>query len=274
MTAALPAPPQTKLVPTGRFEWERIVRRAILPEPVKYLAFVLGSYADPNGSRVRPGNEVLAAVTGKGIRTVRRLLADLIDLGLIELVARGGGRGRVGRASVYQLTLPTDLLDRVELLSPGDRSSNPPAIQVAGESTDPAATQVAPQCGQSPVDNSETEATQMAAQSVEPEPIEGPLGDSSERLRGQTGPIEGPRREPMYHPPTPATKDDHPTNPDPAQPPTARETEPPEDHPESSETTSPAAPPERCPHNLVRRQRSDGKPACVFCRRDGTQGST
>lgn len=273
MTAAMPAPPPT-LMPTGRFEWERIVRRAILPEPVKFMAFVLGSYADPDGSRVRPGNEVLAAVTGKGVRTVRRLLADLLELGLIELVTRGGGRGRVGHASVYRLTLPTDLLDRIELLLPGDRSPNPPAIQVAGESTDPAATQMAPQCGQSPVDNSDPEDTQMAAQSVAPEPIEGPLGDSSERLRGQTRSIEGPRREPMYHPPTPATKDDHPTNPDPAQPPTARETEPPEDHPESNETTTAAPEPERCPHRLVRRNRPDGKPACALCRRDAPRGPT
>src|SRR5437879_1725471 len=41
--------------PCGRFEWERILRRAVMPLRVKFLAFVLASYADADGSNVRPG---------------------------------------------------------------------------------------------------------------------------------------------------------------------------------------------------------------------------
>lgn len=272
MTAALPAPPPA-LMPTGRFEWERIVRRIVMPEPVKLMAFVLGSYADPDGSRVRPSQEALAAVTGKGMRSVRRLIGVLVDLGLIEQVARGGGRGRGGRASLYQLTLPTDLLDRVELLSPGERSRNPPAIQMAGESTETPAIQMAAQCRQSPVDNSEPEATHTAGQSVEPEPIDRPPGDSSERLTGQTGSIDRPCRGTDYHPHTPTTKDDHPTHPDPAQPQTAPTDRAPDDLADG-ETSEPRTASPRCEHGLVRRRRGDGQPTCALCRRESTREPT
>lgn len=258
-------------VPTGRFEWERLVRRAVLPEPVKFTAFVLGSYADPDGSRVRPGSEVLAAVTGKGLRTVRRLVGDLVALGFLELVSRGGGRGRGGRASVYRLTLPIDLLERIELLPPGERPLNPPAVQVASESDESAATQVAGDCGQSPVDNSEPEAIQAAGQSVAAEPIDRPLGDSSEQLTGQTEPIDRPRRGTDYHPTTtPTTKEDHPSSSDPAHPQAARTGTSQNDHDDGGGSR---AAPDRCEHNLIRRNRRDGQPACALCRR-ATQEST
>lgn len=263
----------TDRMPTGRFEWERIVRRAMLPEPVKYLAFVLATYADPDGSRVRPGLPVLAAVTGKAVRTVRRLLAELVDHGLIELVSRGGGRGHNGRASVYRLTLPTDLLDRVELLPPSERVIQTAATQMATQSPETPATQMAAHCGQTPVDNSETVATLVAAQSVAAEPIEWPLGDSFGRLSGQSGPIERPCRETLYHPHTPTTKEDHPGSSDPAHPQTARTDRSQEDHGEPVEETA-AEPPARCAHNLAIRVRDDGQPGCAFCRRDAARSPT
>lgn len=147
-----------ELEPIGRYEWERLVRRARLPKPVKLLAFVLATYADPDGSRVRPGLPVLASVTGDSERNVRRLLALLVDeLGLLRQVARGGGRGGKGRASVYRLTIPVDLLDRLEMLSPEDSLSDSPDIQVSSQSD---ASLV-----DNPVDNSVSPDTQMSSQS-------------------------------------------------------------------------------------------------------------
>jgi hypothetical protein len=121
----------TAVEPAGRFEWERIVRRARLPEPLMCTALLLATYADPDGSRVRPGSDVLCAVTGRGERTVRRRVTWLLHNGLIAVVHRGGGRGR--RTTVYRLTVPADLLERFELLPPSERPPLSPATQVTGE---------------------------------------------------------------------------------------------------------------------------------------------
>lgn len=126
----------------NRFEWERLVRRLILPPTVKLVALVLATYADPNGTRVRPGQDVVAAVTGCTERTVQRQFRLLTEMNLIELVRRGGGRGGKGKASEYRLTIPVDLLDRFPMLSPGDRgpiglpvdNSESPDTQVSGQS--------------------------------------------------------------------------------------------------------------------------------------------
>ncbi|WP_143264230.1 hypothetical protein [Amycolatopsis kentuckyensis] len=108
--------------PVGRFEWERVIRRIPLPQGVKLLALVLATYADADGSRVRPGLDLLVSDTGQSKATVKRGLAQLRDdLGVLELVSRGGGRGGQGKAATYRLAFPHDLLDRVELAPiPGD----------------------------------------------------------------------------------------------------------------------------------------------------------
>ena len=164
--------------PTPRYEWERLVRRAKMPRAHKFLAFVLATYADPDGSRVRPGNEVLAAVTDQSERSVKRSLAALRSLGFLTVARRGGGRSGTGKATTYQLSIPVDLMEMVELLGPG-------------ETPDSGATQVACQTVESPVDRSvdnpvdngfrpnESEATQMSHENDFQGPnfsIEGPPG--------------------------------------------------------------------------------------------------
>lgn len=272
--------------PCGRYEWERLVRRIVMPQNLKLLALVLATYADPDGTRVRPGTPVLAAVTDSGERTVRRLLTILReDLGLIEMVARGGGRGRSKRTAVYRLTVPTDLLDRVSLLSPDDRADDSPAIKVAAQSDESPATQEAGQSKESAVDNSETPAAQVAGQS-DPQRVDSPQTPAtqaadenefhrpndgvSERLTGQidqlTGHSAGRTTTHIHQPPRPADY------PEPAQPQTAHDE--PEasqtDHGESSEPRA-APPAERCDHGLVRRKRADGSAACALCRRQATK---
>jgi hypothetical protein len=178
-----------ELEPVGRYEWERLVRRARLPKPVKLLALVLATYADPDGSRVRPGLPVLSAVTGDSERHVSRLLTTLTDeLGLLELVARGGGRGGKGRASVYRLTVPVDLLERIPLLMPNDQLPVSEDIQVSGES-----------CGQpvdSLVDNSVSSDIQTSSQSGSENDFHQTSGATFERLTGHLDPIDRTSRCP------------------------------------------------------------------------------
>jgi len=201
-----------ELEPIGRYEWERLVRRAQLPKPVKLLALVLATYADPDGSRVRPGLPVLASVTGDSERNVRRILAHLVDdLGLLRQLARGGGRGGKGRASVYRLTIPVDLLDRLELLSPEDSPPDWEDIQVSGDSG-----------VDNGVDNSVSADIQMSGQSGTENDFHRTSGATFGRLTGHSLPIDRTSGcPPTTHIHQPLQ--DQPRDPDPAQPDTARE---------------------------------------------------
>ncbi|WP_337456598.1 helix-turn-helix domain-containing protein [Prescottella sp. D32] len=113
--------PLGECLPSDRFEWERIVRRVHMVQSTKLLAFVLATYADMNGSRVRPGVGRLSRVAGVTDRTVKRALATLRELGLIERVKQGNRWA--GHADEYRLTIPTNLLD-LPMLDPdeNDRS--------------------------------------------------------------------------------------------------------------------------------------------------------
>jgi hypothetical protein len=102
----------------SRYEWERWVRRCILPSSTKLVAFVMATYAARDGSRIFPGVARLAATTGLSERTVRTALGNLRDVGLIERVYPGGRRGTQAFADVHRLAIPADLMERVELLNP------------------------------------------------------------------------------------------------------------------------------------------------------------
>lgn len=186
----------SELHAAGRFEWERVIRRCQVPQPVKLIALMLATYADPDGSRVRPGPVVLAAVTGQSERSVKRHLGDLRKLGLLTVTRRGGGRGGQGRTTEYQLSIPADLLDRVTLLGVNEQPESE-ATQVARQSE--------PSTVDEPVDNSDSEATQMARESGDHHEIEGPHSARFEAIEGPNSTIEGPPRWPttthIHHPP-------------------------------------------------------------------------
>src|SRR5437763_8406128 len=55
----------------SRYEWERWIRRCQLTPTVKLVAFVMAQYAARDGSRIYPGVNRLAAVTGLSERSVR-----------------------------------------------------------------------------------------------------------------------------------------------------------------------------------------------------------
>lgn len=271
MAAARSEPPADRR-PVGRFEWERLLRRIVMPWRVKSFALLLSTYADPDGSRVRPGQRALAAIISTTDRTVRRLLDDLSAYGLIEQVSRGGGKGHSGRTAAYQLTIPTDLMERVELLSPAERPWVSPDIQASGQSTDSADTQASGQSGLSLVDNSHPPDTQVSAESPLDNPIERTSGDTQDPLTGHFEPIDRTPGCPTTNHNQPP-KADQPTTPDPAQPETAHADGSQEDHGEGEKSAA-AEPPPRCPHNLPRRQRPDGQPTCAFCRRDAARKPT
>ncbi|WP_404314357.1 helix-turn-helix domain-containing protein [Prescottella equi] len=106
--------------PIGRFDWERIIRRVTLPPSAKFLGFVLATYADPDGSRIRPGTERLARVMGVSVPTVKRSLAVLRSGGFI-VRAKQGNRW-ANQADEYRLTLPVELLE-MQMLGPDETAT-------------------------------------------------------------------------------------------------------------------------------------------------------
>lgn len=105
------------LKPVARFEWERIIRRLAIPSQQKYLALMMSTYADDDGSRVFPGVDKLAKVMCVTDRTVKRSLAELRSLGLVERVKQGDRHA--GMADEYRLTVPTNVLD-LPMLAPNE----------------------------------------------------------------------------------------------------------------------------------------------------------
>lgn len=258
----------TGLEPCGRFEWERVVRRADLPMRLKLVALTMATYADSDGSRVRPGVDALAAVTGQGESTVRRLVTALRESGFLELVARGGGRAGRGRAAEYRLTLPSDVTGLLRL-SPAEDSPlhmesaqpevSPLAVQSAqcGQSTDSPLVQESAQSGPSPVDNSESPLALVSAQSETPQPIDRSENTVTDRLTARYDELTARSSERLpshlHQPP----KSDQPSGHHPTQQPTARDTDP----------NSIELRPRNCAHGLPAHRDATGNPTCPLCRR-------
>lgn len=108
------------LKPVDRFEWERIVRRVQMHSTTKFLALMLATYADQDGTRVRPGVEKLVLVMCVSEKTVKRALSDLRDIGLIQRTKQGNRHA--GMADEYRLVCPSNLMDR-PMLSPEEEKS-------------------------------------------------------------------------------------------------------------------------------------------------------
>jgi DNA-binding HxlR family transcriptional regulator len=103
--------PESVLKPVDRFDWERIIRRMDMPSGAKYLALMLATYADQDGTRVHPGVELLARVMCVSEKTVDRSLKVLRELGLVTLVKKGNRHAK--QADEYRLTASAELLGRM-----------------------------------------------------------------------------------------------------------------------------------------------------------------
>lgn len=91
----------------ARFDWEKAVRVAGLGTgkggaSVPLVALALATYADSDGTSVRPSQETLAAGLGVSRSTVTRAIRRLRDEGLLRLVREAGP----GLAAEYELTVP------------------------------------------------------------------------------------------------------------------------------------------------------------------------
>ncbi|WP_405137471.1 helix-turn-helix domain-containing protein [Nocardia sp. NBC_01388] len=103
--------------PADRHEWIRWIRRVQIPSGVKYVALMLATYGNSDGTRIHPGSKLLALVMKVGVKIVDRDLPALRDLGFVELVKQGSRRG--GESNEYRLSYPPDLSER-SMLDPGE----------------------------------------------------------------------------------------------------------------------------------------------------------
>jgi hypothetical protein len=268
-----------ELVARIRFGTVKIAGKNYTALRIKAVAGRVASYADSDGTRVRPGVARVAADLETEYRTVRDVIAYLRRLGLLQIVRAGGGT----KATEYRLTLPTDLLDRddIEVWSPsrqaieidrirtahrggprkpprGPRGKPMVSPEDAASDESGAATQ-GPEDSPSPVDNSVT---------LRPEdptsPSGGPTnGESSGTCVHGDGESSGAH---MVSPQDPTTYQDQDTTPTDQcdGDVTATVTTPGAPDP----TTNPEPPrPERCEHGLEGGHRRDGQLACPICRR-------
>lgn len=102
------------------------MRRCRLKPLTKYVGMVLAQYANNDGTNAFPAVAKLARVTCLSERSVRSALTELRSLGLIKRVQKGGMRGTQAYPDVHCLAIPADLLERFDLLTPGEDDPNPP----------------------------------------------------------------------------------------------------------------------------------------------------
>ena len=122
--------------PVGRYEWEQIVRRARLSAVITssgrtgkdgrstkggvsgttFTGIALGwaTYANDRGQEIWPGDATVAVDLETSIAAVRKVRKALLELGLLQFV-----RNRTTTRGVeYRLTLPVDLLELLDVLTP------------------------------------------------------------------------------------------------------------------------------------------------------------
>ncbi|WP_327139376.1 helix-turn-helix domain-containing protein [Nocardia sp. NBC_01327] len=103
--------------PADRHEWIGMIRRVQIPSQVKFLALMMATYANSDGTRIFPGSKQLALVMRVGVKIIDRDLPQLRELGFVELVKQGNRRG--GESHEYRLSYPPDL-PRRPMLDPDE----------------------------------------------------------------------------------------------------------------------------------------------------------
>jgi hypothetical protein len=109
----------TDLLSRCRFGTVAVAGKNLTSAKVKAIAFRLAMYADSDGSRVRPGMARLAVDVEADPGTVKRVVQLLARVGLLTLVREGT---RPGHADEYRLTIPTDLVESVDVWSPTEHA--------------------------------------------------------------------------------------------------------------------------------------------------------
>lgn len=150
-----------------------------IPKETKTFGLLLATYAAADGTRIHPGEEVLARDAGVSERTVRTHLKRLREeYYLIERTSRGSDAGRRGGWSdEYRLVIPDDITDRVELVEP--RPSRRRREAPAG---------VQPKLPIQPVDNQQNTGSPLPVDNPEDrKPTSGDKAETPEIQRRNTG---------------------------------------------------------------------------------------
>jgi len=92
------------------FTWRSAVVTSELTPTQRHVALTLSLYMNERGGSAFPGAGRLAGDCGLHVSTVRRALADLTELGWLQLVSRGGKRGVSRKANEYVATRPQPAL--------------------------------------------------------------------------------------------------------------------------------------------------------------------
>lgn len=130
-------PAETLRKVTKSYEWINTWRYVIVQPSVKAVGLAAATYANKDGTSVRPGVQRLMAVTGYSNRAVVDALTALRWLGFLWRYKPGVRTPEGGRADEYWLVLPRDLshvpmADPETAAEPAFRSLAPEA-QVAAE---------------------------------------------------------------------------------------------------------------------------------------------
>lgn len=167
--------------------WVRIVRRAELgfgvgkkrvgSDTVQHVALIAVTYGNPDGTRIRPSVARLARVCRKDEKTVRLCLARLREVGLLVRVFEGSSAGRSAKADEYRLAIPADLMDRIAMLDPDERTLvvpegvEPPAAKRARADKSPSSALGSP--GAAPADKPVDKSSSPGAAPADPELLDG-----------------------------------------------------------------------------------------------------
>lgn len=191
---------ERELRPAGRHEWEQILGRmrvtgvlggrrgkdgrhtkgAVSALAFKAIAARFAHYGDGDGSRIWPGDAVVAVDMETSIDRVRVVRQALVRMGMLKLV-----RGRRGdRGEEYRLTLPSDILEAVEVLTPAQHKL---AAHVMREARRGPATKTETSDSGGPVDNPE-EGSGGSTGPPEPEALGSPADHPDGDAGGSTGP--------------------------------------------------------------------------------------
>ncbi|GAA1789308.1 hypothetical protein GCM10009795_038830 [Nocardioides hankookensis] len=92
----------------SKWDWEKaLLERSIaegLTPTAQHVALALSTYADGDGTSIRPTAARVVRVTGRSRATVFQALKELRNRGWVTQVSKGAGATR--RASEYRLSIP------------------------------------------------------------------------------------------------------------------------------------------------------------------------
>lgn len=252
----------TDLLARIRFGTVRVSGKNITSSRIKAVAYRLANYADSDGSRVRPGLARLAVDLEISYDTAGRAVQHLASLGLLRLVRPGT---RPGHADVYQLAIPADLLDRVDVLQPTqhqteiDRTRAEARGRYRGKPAPDQTELLIPEGGADPVDNSGLHLPQGPADIASTDPPAPPPGSADSTPAPPPGSdLHLPAGGATYQGPRHNT--DRPTNRDPRTDLTGPRANGAGEPDSDVEGGGDPSTPDRCDHGVPRRLRC---PACT-----------